>query len=115
MIDGLKTNGYVSHGVSPDEPQSRSGHAADRITQLLTDQRMIGDQEQYAVTAALMAQQLGFPARVVFGFAPKRIRRERPVRGDDVSAWIEVGTAQFGWVDLDPTPPVREIPPEVPE
>jgi hypothetical protein len=115
MIDGLKSNGYVSHGVSPDEPQSRSGHAADRITQLLTDQQMIGDQEQYAVTAALMAQQLGFPARVVFGFEPKETSGTVAVRGSDVSAWIEVGTAQFGWVALDPTPPVREIPPELPE
>jgi len=98
MIDALKTNGYLSHGVAPDEPPSRSGHAADRITQLLTDQRMIGDQEQYAVTAALMARELGFPARVVFGFDPGR--RSGPSAGpiavhcSDVSAWIEVGTAR---------------------
>jgi Transglutaminase-like superfamily. len=115
MIDGLKSHGYLSHGVSQGEPQSRSGHAADRITQLLTDQRMIGDQEQYAVTAALMAQQLGFPARVVIGFEPKGSAGTVAVRGDDVSAWIEVGTAQFGWVALDVTPPVKDIPPEVPE
>jgi hypothetical protein len=119
MIDGLKTNGYVSHGVSEAEPPSRSGHAADRITQLLTDQRMIGDQEQYAVTAALMARELGFPARVVFGFEPRSSEGASPgpvaVRGSDISAWIEVGTAQFGWVALDPTPPIREIPPETPQ
>lgn len=115
MIAGLRTDGYVSHGVSADDPSSRSGHAADRITQLLTDQRMIGDQEQYAVTAALMAKELGFPARVVFGFEPKASAGLSVVRGTDVSAWIEVGTAQFGWVAVDPTPPIREIPPEVPE
>ena len=119
MLDALKTNGYVSHGVSATEPPSRSGHAADRITQLLTDQRMIGDQEQYAVTAALMARELGFPARVVFGFEPQRSSAPSSgalaVHGSDVSAWIEVGTAQFGWVALDPTPPVREIPPETPQ
>lgn len=116
MIAGLKQNGYVSHGVSPDEPPSRSGHAADRITQLLTDQRMIGDQEQYAVTAALMARQLGFPARVVFGFVPS-IAASGPteVRGSDVSAWIEVDTVQFGWVAIDPTPEVRKIPDEQPQ
>ena len=119
MIDGLKKNGYVSHGVSESEPPSRSGHAADRITQLLTDQRMIGDQEQYAVTAALMARELGFPARVVFGFEPQRSAESSPgpvaVHGSDISAWIEVGTAQFGWVAMDPTPPIREIPPETPQ
>ncbi|HEY8913583.1 transglutaminase-like domain-containing protein [Lacisediminihabitans sp.] len=117
MIAALKKAGYVSHGVSADEPASRSGHAADRITQLLTDQRMIGDQEQYAVTAALMARQLGFPARVVFGFAPQDANAGGATRvlGKDVSAWIEVDTAQYGWVTIDPTPPVREIPAEQPK
>jgi hypothetical protein len=117
MLDELKKNGYVSHGVSSSDPPSRSGHAADRITQLLTDQRMIGDQEQYAVTAALMARQIGFPARVVFGFAPKNIDSAGTtrVRGDDVSAWIEVDTTRYGWVTIDPTPPVRAIPAEQPQ
>ncbi len=116
MVAGLKENGYISHGVSPDEPFSRSGHASDRITQLLTDQRMIGDQEQYAVTAALMARQLGFPARVVFGFAPAAAASgPTEVRGSDISAWIEVDTVQFGWVAIDPTPAVRKIPDEQPQ
>jgi hypothetical protein len=117
MVAALKKAGYVSHGISADEPLSRSGHAADRITQLLTDQRMIGDQEQYAVTAALMARQLGFPARVVFGFAPKDVTAGGVTRilGKDISAWIEVDTAQYGWVTIDPTPPVREIPAEQPK
>jgi transglutaminase-like putative cysteine protease len=116
MIEGLRREGYVSHGISADEPPSRSGHAADRITELLSDQRMIGDAEQYAVTAALMANQLGFPARVVFGFAPDDTDGgPLDVRADSVSAWIEVDTDQSGWVAIDPTPPVREIPDEVPE
>jgi transglutaminase-like putative cysteine protease len=117
MLDGLRRDGYVSHGVSADEPASRSGHAADRITELLTAQRMIGDQEQYAVTAALMARQLGFPARVVFGFAPEDVdpAGQTAVSGGDVSAWIEVDTTLYGWVAIDPTPPVRPIPDEEPE
>ncbi len=117
MLAAMKKNGYVSHGVSSTEPASRSGHAADRITQLLTDQRMIGDQEQYAVTAALMARQLGFPARVVFGFAPTNIDPSGTTRitGDEASAWIEVNTAEYGWVTIDPTPPIRTIPEEQPQ
>lgn len=117
MISALKENGYVSHGVSAEDAPSRSGHAADRITQLLTDQRMIGDQEQYAVTAALMARQLGFPARVVFGFAPSGVAGTGPteITGSDVSAWIEVDTARYGWVTIDPTPPIRTIPEQKPQ
>lgn len=115
-IAGLKADGYISHGISDDEPPSRSGHSADRITELLTGQRMIGDAEQYSVTAALMARQLGFPARVVFGFAPEvAADGATEVTGDTVSAWIEVNTQQNGWVTIDATPPVREIPEELPE
>src|SRR5690554_6881542 len=117
MLEGIRAEGYISHGVDEDEPSSRSGHAADRITELLTGQRMIGDAEQYAVTAALMAGVLGFPARVVFGFAPERpsVTGLTTVNGDDVSAWIEVNTSRFGWVTLDPNPEPREIPEEEPE
>jgi TgpA N-terminal domain/Transglutaminase-like superfamily len=116
MLAGLRTNGYVSHGLSSAEPPSRSGHSADRITQLLSDQRMIGDAEQYSVTAALMARELGFPARVVFGFAPHNDSTgTTQVTGDMVSAWIEVNTSKYGWVTIDPTPAVRQIPEELPE
>jgi hypothetical protein len=115
-LKGLEANGYISHGLG-DEPVSRSGHGADRITQLLTDIPMIGDAEQYAVTAALMARELGFPARVVFGFvAPPKASLAGAVTltGSDVSAWIEVQTKQDGWVTVDPNPPVRPIPPQKP-
>lgn len=110
-IDGLKAEGYVSHGIGEDAAPSRSGHANDRIAELLGGGRMIGDGEQYAVAAAIMANQLGFPARVVMGFVPS----SPEVTGADVSAWIEVNTQEFGWVTIDPNPPVREIPEELPE
>lgn len=111
MLEGLATDGYISHGISADEPPSRSGHAADRISELLSSPRMIGDAEQYSVAAALMAADIGFPSRVVFGFEPST----DTVTGSDVSAWIEVSTAEYGWVAIDPTPPVRDIPEAVPD
>lgn len=116
MLDALQTDGYISHGLGGqiagvDEPPSRSGHGADRIAELVTASQMIGDAEQYAVAAALMARQLGFPARVVFGFVPQG----GEVRGEDVTAWIEVDTAQYGWVAIDPVPEERPIPEEEPE
>ncbi len=118
-LAGLRADGYISHGLDPDAPASRSGHAADRITELFTAPRMIGDAEQYAVAAALMARQLGFPARVVFGFSPDADDADAggtlSVVGDDVTAWIEVDTDQFGWVALDPVPEDRPIPEEEPE
>jgi hypothetical protein len=114
-LSALKQEGYISHGLDPEDPPSRSGHAADRITELFSAPRMIGDAEQYAVTAALMARQLGFPARVVFGFLPEGTGATVDVRGEDVTAWIEVDTAEYGWVTLDPVPEERPIPEEEPE
>jgi hypothetical protein len=111
MLDGLARDGYISHGIGADEAPSRSGHAADRLAQLVTDPIMIGDAEQYAVSAALMAGDLGFPARVVLGFVPE----DGEVHGRDVTAWIEVDTAEYGWVAIDPNPEVRDIPEELPE
>lgn len=111
MLAGLNSDGYISHGVSPTDAPSRSGHSVDRIGELLSAPQMIGDAEQYAVAAALMARELGFPSRVVFGFAPTTAQ----VHGADASAWIEVDTAQFGWVTIDPTPPPRPIPAVAPQ
>lgn len=113
MLDDLSARGYISHGISTDEPTSRSGHGADRITELYTDVPMLGDAEQYAVAAAILARSLGFPARVVLGFAPDTSAGPDAavtVTGADVSAWIEVQTVEDGWVSLDPSPAFREVP-----
>jgi hypothetical protein len=117
-LKSLVDRGYISHGISSTEPISRSGHGADRIAQLLTDRPMVGDQEQYATTAALMARQLGFPARVVIGFlVPSETASHGTVTvtGADISAWIQVQTKQSGWVTVDPTPAVRPIPEKQPQ
>ncbi len=114
-LSSLKEEGYISHGLDEKDPPSRSGHASDRITELFTAPQMIGDAEQYAVAAALMARQLGFPARVVFGFLPTGSGDSIDVRGEDVTAWIEVSTAEYGWVTIDPVPEERPIPDEEPE
>ncbi len=112
----LAGSGYVSHGLH-GEPVSLSGHGADRIDALLTGRPMVGDQEQYAVAAALLARRAGFPARVVLGFAVPRTARggAATITGADVTAWVQVQTARDGWVDVDPNPRVRPIPEKAPE
>jgi hypothetical protein len=113
-IAGLRHDGYVSHG-GDGEPFSASGHSAARITDLLTARPMLGDAEQYATTAALMARRLGFPSRVVLGFVAPHGGTAVPLTGADVSAWIEVDTAESGWVPVDPNPEVRDIPERQPD
>ncbi|MEJ3404540.1 transglutaminase-like domain-containing protein [Rathayibacter sp. YIM 133350] len=117
MVAGIKREGYVSHGLRDDEPVSRSGHAADRIAQLVQERPMVGDGEQYSVLAALMARMIGFPARVVMGFAPTVAADSGSVaiKGSDVSAWIEVQDEQGSWVGIDPNPEPRPIPAPEPD
>ncbi|WP_026377712.1 transglutaminaseTgpA domain-containing protein [Aestuariimicrobium kwangyangense] len=94
--------GWFSHGQD-DEVRSLSGHSYDRLQALLANpQQMVGDEEQFAVAMALMARQLGIPARVVYGFRAQSASGE--VRGQDVRAWTEVQLEGLGWVMFNPTP-----------
>lgn len=109
-------------GSAPFEP-SRAGHSTDRIDALFTAllQRQneiggdedallvaaVGDDEQFAVAAAMIADQLGFATRIVMG--ARLSGDELPVcengcRGGDISAWIEVQDASGVWVPVDVTP-----------
>jgi hypothetical protein len=105
LVNGLAGTGFFSHGLQGETP-SRAGHTAERIGALLGADQMVGDDEQYAVAMALMARQLGIPARVVMGFYPPAGTPSGTVQitGDDVHAWVEVDFAGAGWVPFDPTP-----------
>lgn len=115
-LGALKNEGYVSHG-GPDEVQSASGHGANRISALFATTPMVGDAEQYATAAALIATQAGFPARVVMGFLiPEGTSADSPITltGAEMTAWIEISTTQ-GWVAINPNPDVRPIPEQQPD
>ncbi|WP_394551429.1 transglutaminase family protein [Agromyces sp. MMS24-JH15] len=125
LISGIRTDGYVSHG-GEDEAPSRAGHSFDRLTEFVTARPMVGDGEQYAVLAALLAREIGFPARVVVGYlrtpaGDEAAGREPDAagqtvfRGSDRQAWIEVQTADGGWRQIDPNPEVRPVPEEEPD
>lgn len=110
MLEGLRADGYVSHGVLDDEAPSRPGHSLERLEALFTEP-MVGDAEQYATAAMLLARQLGFDARVVVGFTPDAITPGSPTQvvGADADAWVEVRT-ESGWVGIDVMPEPRPIP-----
>jgi hypothetical protein len=117
VVDRLHAEGYVSHGGVDEEP-SRSGHSLDRIAEFAAVKPMLGDGEQYAVAAALMARAIGFPARVIVGYLPGEGGADdgvRQFRGADLQAWIEVQTSGGEWVQVDPNPEPREIPERQPD
>lgn len=106
----LRDLGFLSHGSATDAVPSSAGHGADRMKLLLEKTQWIGDDEQYASVFALMARSLGYPARVVMGFAPSATGTDVEVTGDDVSAWVEVAFEGVGWIPFYPTPDETEIP-----
>ncbi|MEV7527887.1 transglutaminase-like domain-containing protein [Agrococcus sediminis] len=109
MVEGLRADGYVSHGVLEEEAPSRPGHSLERLDRLF-DETMIGDAEQYATAAMLLARQLGFDSRVVLGFTPEIVPGQPTTAvGSDADAWIEVRT-EAGWVGVDVVPEERPIP-----
>lgn len=108
---------------------SRAGHSSDRVGRLFTDlntraQEMgveaadselvaaVGDDEQFAVAAALLADQLGFDTRVALGVRLESAESD-PLPtcelgvcdGRHVAAWLEVRDAGSGeWSAVDVTP-----------
>ncbi|MBK9726354.1 MAG: transglutaminase domain-containing protein [Actinomycetales bacterium] len=117
----MRTSGAYSDGTSPSDARYLPGHSAGRLTAFLTDpKQIVGNDEQYAATFALVANQLGMPARVVLGAV---VPEGGTVRGQDVHAWVEVHDASGEWLavpstvfmpdrskrpDINPPPPVAD-------
>ena len=108
----LHTQGFLSHGTASDSVPSLAGHGADRMESLFSGSVMVGDAEQYASAMALMARSLGYPARVVMGFAPTVPDGGGAVKvtGHDVTAWVEVAFQGVGWIPFQPTPTQTDVP-----
>lgn len=145
LVDLLRERGYLSHAVSidPESPpawmseipgysfeSSASGHSLARIDAMfraLLDREAevgdaalplvaaVGDDEQFSVAVALIAGELGFPARVVVG---ARLAAEDGLRtcdagacrGGDIVAWTEVQAATGEWIPIDVTPQTAVAP-----
>lgn len=145
-VELLRERGYLSHGLTLGEEipawvrslpgyrfqPSASGHSLARIDTMFTrlldresDPRAaasgnyvaaVGDDEQFAVAAALMARELGFPSRVVLGARltaadpDLAVCDEGVCRAQDLSAWTEVQAADGTWHAVDVTPQHADSP-----
>ncbi|WP_448061128.1 transglutaminase family protein [Cellulomonas hominis] len=100
IAQALSEDGFFSHGrTEAGDYPSLSGHGADRITTLLGSDLMVGDSEQYASAMALMARQMGLPARVVLGFVPGS--GDDPVGDGTDGDGTEAGTGGGGGAGAD--------------
>lgn len=119
---------------------SYSGHSIARIESLfgtLVDQQVaagvnpepellvasVGDDEQFATAAALLARYFGFPSRVVLGAV---LEADEPApsvpacvdgecTGANMTAWVEVQAANGEWAALTASPQFEMIPADVVE
>ncbi|MGV9194678.1 transglutaminase-like domain-containing protein [Microbacterium sp. MC2] len=141
LVAQLRERGYLSHALTIDGvPEwvaaldgytfapSAAGHSLARIGDMFTALlerdadgegavAAVGDDEQFATAVALIAQDLGFPARVVLG---ARLESADPglaacgddgaCRAGDISAWVEVRAAGGEWVPVDVTPQHTAMP-----
>lgn len=60
----------------------------------------------FATAMAVMARELGLPARVVTGYTNGTYdakTKQWTVRGSDAHAWTQVYFAQYGWVNFEPS------------
>ena len=118
---------------------SYAGHSAARIEELfteLTEQERragpdadpellvsaVGDDEQFSVAAALLAQHWGLESRVVLG-ARLATAEEVPgipactevCTGANMSAWVEVRASGDEWIPVDATPQYAMLPSAITE
>lgn len=103
LADRFTQQGFYDHTEA-----SRPGHNLARLDEFLAEpDRLVGYAEQYAASAAVLSQLGGLPTRVAVGYqvpADRWVDGAAVVVADDIAAWIEVRTLDYGWVPIDVTP-----------
>jgi hypothetical protein len=112
--DHLRSEGKYSDGVGRTERMYVGGHSVWRLSdEFVNAPQIVGNDEQYAATMALIANDIGVPARVVLGAT---VPEDGRVMGRDVSAWVELRAADGSWRTLPTdafmsrTPPADQVP-----
>lgn len=110
----LRSEGKYSDGIGRTERIYVAGHSVWRLSdEFVNAPQIVGNDEQYAATMALVANSIGVPARVVLGAVVPEGGR---VTGKDVSAWVELRAADGSWKTLpteafmSTTPPADQVP-----
>jgi transglutaminase superfamily protein/transglutaminase TgpA-like protein/uncharacterized protein DUF4129 len=60
----------------------------------------------FATTMAIMARELGMPARVVAGYTNGKLdvkQHQWVIRGSDAHSWVQIYFAGYGWVNFEPS------------
>jgi len=89
---------------------------ADALSAFLEDGGR-GNCRAFATALTLLARSVGFPARITTGLCGGEIGADGSsvvFHADELHAWVEVKTAEYGWVTVEATPATTEAPPYTP-
>lgn len=96
------------HGSYTDTPRAMDPRLGDSPIEGFLLGELSGHCEYFASAMVVLARSVGFPARLVNGFAGGKLNEMGnfvELTRADAHAWVEVHYEAAGWVRYDPTPP----------
>ncbi len=95
IADRLRERGRYSDGAFGWETRFDAGQDERRLDEgFVNAPMMVGNDEQYAATMALLANRIGVPARVAVGAV---LGRNGVIKGKHLDAWVEIRVANGSW------------------
>lgn len=95
IADRLRARGRYSNGAFGWETRFEPGQDEERLDEgFVNAPMMVGNDEQYAATMALLANRIGVPARVAVGTV---LGRNGVIKGKHLDAWVEIRVANGSW------------------
>ena len=95
IADRLRERGRYSDGAFGWETKFEAGQDSVRLDEgFINAPAMVGNDEQYAATMALLANRLGVPARVAVGTV---LGSNGVIKGEHLDAWVEIRVANGSW------------------
>lgn len=99
MAEQLRKRGRYSDGAFGWETRFKAGQDSLRLDEgFVNAPAMVGNDEQYAATMALLANRIGVPARVAVGTV---LEKNGVIKGKHLDAWVEIRIADGSWRVLD--------------
>ena len=103
--ENLQIGGY---SAEVGEGQAAPGHSLGRLELVAVDrepEQYVGFEEQYGALAGLATRRAGVESRVVVGYVAETTTDSSvEFVAESVDVWLEVLTAEAGWVSVDVTP-----------
>ncbi|WP_159887586.1 transglutaminase family protein [Paenibacillus puerhi] len=105
---------YLREHYAYDTVHTRPAEAGEDVVDRFLFEQGAGYCDHFSTAMVVLLREVGVPARWVKGFAPGEVvdqwtegsdtRYTVQVKQKDAHAWVEVYSADYGWVSYEPTP-----------